>query len=175
MSASILIVNLGVLFAVLESDLGTRKVSAFRVARPLLMAIGIIPLFIEHPATAGAGEALELALTGLGILFGIFASTRLMRIGYDYDPGRVVSRAGVTYGLFWSTIIGARLLFTYGANHWYTSQLVHWMSSNGISADALTDSLIFMALAMAVTRTLRLVVGRMHSRPANGGTLAVQS
>ena len=62
MSASILIVNLAVLLVVLESDLGTRKVSAFRIARPLLMALGIVLLFIEHPATAGPGEALELAL-----------------------------------------------------------------------------------------------------------------
>ena len=53
MSASILIVNLAVLLVVLESDLGTRKVSAFRIARPLLMALGIVLLFIEHPATAG--------------------------------------------------------------------------------------------------------------------------
>ncbi len=175
MSASILIVNLAVLLAVLESDLGTRKVGAFRIARPLLMAIAIVPLFIEHPATAGSGEVLELALTGLGVLFGIIASTRLLRIGYDHSSGRVVSRAGVAYGLFWSAIIGARLLFTYGANHWYTSQLVHWMSTNGISADALTDGLIFMALAMAVTRTGRLALGRVHTRSAHGRTLAVQS
>ena len=87
----------------------------------------------------------------------------------------MVSRAGIAYGLFWSTIIGARLLFTYGANHWYTSQLVHWLSTNGISANALTDGLIFMALAMAVTRTLRLVAGRVHTPSSNGRTLAVQS
>jgi hypothetical protein len=175
MSASVLIVNLAVLVAVLESDLGTRKVGAFRVVRPLLMAMGIVPLFIQHPATAGSGEAIELALAGLGVLFGIFASTRLMRVGYDDSRRRVASRAGVAYGVFWSAIIGARLLFTYGANHWYSSQLLHWMSTSGISADALTDGLIFMALAMTVTRTLRLVVGRVHTHSSNGQTLAVQS
>ena len=120
MSASILIVNLAVLLAVLASDLGTRKVGGFRIARPLLIAFGIVPLFIEHPATAGSGEALELALTGLGVLLGIIASTRLMRINYDATKGRVVSQAGIAYGLFWCAIIGARLLFTYGANHWFT-------------------------------------------------------
>ena len=39
------------------------------------------------------------------------------------------------------------------------------MSTNGISADALTDGLIFMALAMAVTRTVRLVVARGTPSP----------
>ena len=87
----------------------------------------------------------------------------------------MVSRAGVAYGLFWCAVIGARLVFTYGANHWYTSALVHWMSTNGISADALTDGLIFMAIAMAVTRTLRLAVGRVHARSSDRAELAVQS
>ena len=41
------------------------------------------------------------------------------------------------------------------------------MSTNGISADALTDGLIFMALAMAVTRTGRLALGRVHTRSAH--------
>lgn len=174
MSASILIVNLAVLLAVLESDLGTRKVGAFRIARPLLMAFGIVPLFVQHPATAGAGEALELALTGLGALLGTIASARLMRVGYDVGGDRPVIRAGVAYGLFWGVVIGARLLFTYGANHWYASALAHWMSTNGISADALTDGLIFMAIAMALARTLRLVTGRAHTRSSNRGELAVQ-
>jgi hypothetical protein len=175
MSASVLILNLAVLLAVLESDLGTRKVSVFRIARPLLMAIGIVPLFIEHPATAGPGEALELALTGLGALLGVVASVRLMRVDHDVARGRVVSRAGAAYGLFWCAVIGARILFTYGANNWFTASLAHWMSSNGISVDALTDGLIFMAVAMAVARTLRLAVARLRARSVNRGELAVQA
>jgi hypothetical protein len=175
MSASVLIVNLAVLLAVLESDLGTRKVGGLRIARPLLLAFGIVPLFIEHPATAGSGEALELALTGLGALLGIMASTRLMRVNFDAAKGYVVSQAGAAYGLFWCAVIGARLLFTYGANHWYTDALAHWMSTNGISVDALTDGLIFMAIAMTLTRTIRLMVGRGHTLSSNRGELAAQS
>jgi hypothetical protein len=146
-----------------------------RIARPLLLAFGIVPLFIEHPATAGSGEALELALTGLGALLGIMASTRLMRVNFDAAKGYVVSQAGAAYGLFWCAVIGARLLFTYGANHWYTDALAHWMSTNGISVDALTDGLIFMAIAMTLTRTIRLMVGRGHTLSSNRGELAAQS
>jgi hypothetical protein len=164
MSSSVLIVNLVVLFAVLEADLGRRTVSRFRILRPLLMVGGLVPMFVERPATSGNGEILELVLTGLGVLLGLLAATGLMRISFDGAKERVTSSAGVGYGMFWSAIIGGRLAFTYGANHWYATQLGHWMATNHVSVDALTDSLIFMAIAMAVTRTIRLGVGRSQVR-----------
>jgi hypothetical protein len=169
----VLIVNIAVLFAVLEADLGRRKISTFRILRPLFLAAGIIPLFISHPATAGNGEVLEIVLTVLGVLLGIAAAGGLMKISFDDASQRVVSTAGLAYGAFWTFIIGARLLFTYGANHWFTAQLAHWMTTNGISVDALTDALIFMAVAMAVARTLRLAIGRTQVRHLAAPQLAV--
>jgi hypothetical protein len=169
MPTDVLIVNLAVLFAVLEADLGRRKIGTFRILRPMLMAAGIIPLFIAHPATAGNGEVLEIALTGLGVLLGLVAARGLMKISFDTAKQQAVSVAGWAYGAFWCCIIGLRLLFTYGANHWYTTPLTHWMTTNGVTVDALTDALIFMAVAMAITRSLRLAVGRAnvqhHSAP----------
>jgi hypothetical protein len=161
---NVLIVNIAVLFAVLEADLGRRTISTFRILRPLFLAAGIIPLFIAHPATAGNGEILEIALAGLGALLGVVAAAGLMKVSFDDVSQKSVSTAGAAYGVFWTAIIGARLLFTYGANHWYNTQLGHWMVTNGITVDALTDALIFMAVAMAVTRTLRLAVGRNQVR-----------
>jgi hypothetical protein len=176
MSSSVLIVNIAVLFAVLEADLGRRRVTKLRILRPLLMVGGLVPIFVDRPATAGTGELLELVLTGLGVLLGLFAATRLMRISFDEAKQRVTSSAGVGYAFFWCAIIGARLAFTYGANHWYTTQLAHWMATNGVSVDALTDSLIFMAIAMAVTRTIRLAVARSPMRNHAGAPrLGVQA
>ena len=96
-----------------------------------------------------------------------------MKVSFDDASQRCVSTAGAAYGAFWVAIIGARLLFTYGANHWYNTQLGHWMVTNGITVDALTDALIFMAVAMAVTRTLRLAVGRTQVRRQSAHELAV--
>jgi hypothetical protein len=173
MPTDVLIVNLAVLFAVLEADLGRRKVSTFRILRPMLLAAGIIPLFIAHPATAGNGEILELVLTGLGVLLGVVGATGLMKISFDEVSQKCVSTAGAAYGAFWVFIIGARLLFTYGANHWYTAPLTHWMMTNGISLDALTDALIFMAIAMSIARSLRLAAGRNQVRRQSTHELAV--
>ena len=173
MPTDVLIVNIAVLFAVLEADLGRRKVTSFRILRPLLLAAAIIPLFIVHPATAGNGEILEVALAGLGVLLGVVAAGGLMKVDFDDATQGCVSSAGWAYGAFWAAVIGARLLFTYGADNWYHSQLGHWMATNGVSTDALTDALIFMAVAMAVTRTLRLAVGRAQVRRQSAHQLAV--
>ena len=96
-----------------------------------------------------------------------------MKISFDDVSQKCVSTAGTAYGALWVAVIGARLLFTYGANHWFTTQLGHWMLTNGVSVDALTDSLIFMALAMAITRTVRLAVGRTQLRHQTSTELAV--
>jgi hypothetical protein len=173
MPTNVLIVNLAVLVAVLEADLGRRKISTFRILRPLLLAAGLVPLFIVHPATAGNGELLEIVLSALGVLFGLAASGGLMKIDFDQAKQQAVSRAGIAYGAFWCGIIGARLLFTYGANHWYATQLGHWMASSGVTVDALTDGLIFMAVAMSVARSLRLATGRRHVRSHSPRQLAV--
>lgn len=164
MSTSVLIVNLTVLFAVLEADLGRRKITAMRILRPVLAALGIVPLFIKSPAASGNGLVLELALTALGLILGLVASAGLLRIKAGATPRKASSVAGLGYAAFWCVVVGARLLFTYGSNHWYGSQLGHWMLTNHVSLNALTDALIFMALAMALSRTSRLAVARRQAR-----------
>src|SRR5580698_839140 len=110
MPTDVLIVNIAVLFAVLEADLGRRKISTFRILRPLFLAAGIVPLFVAHPATTGNGEILEIALAGLGALLGVVAAGGLMKVSLDGASDKCVSTAGAAYGVFWVAIIGARLL-----------------------------------------------------------------
>jgi hypothetical protein len=163
MDASVWIINLVVLAAVLESDLGYRKIGSFRLARPLLMAGGIVPLFLKSPASAGNGLALEIAGTGFGILLGLLAGS-LMTVGYNPIKAKVYSRAGFAYAALWTIVIAARLYFVYGSNHIFSAQIGRWMATNHITVDALTDALILMAVGMLVARTGTLIAKAARAR-----------
>lgn len=78
--------------------------------------------------------------------------------------GKPVSRAGTGYTALWALVIGARAAFSYGCVHWFPTQLVHFAIAHQVTEAALTDALVFMAIAMLVTRTLGLAV-----RAANPG------
>lgn len=159
-----MIINGAVLAAVLHNDLGrARKVGSFRILRPLLMAGAVIPLFIDRPVTQGAGLALELAGLAAGLLGGM-AALRLLTVYRDPATGQPASRAGFGYGLLWTLVIGARAAFSYGSYHWFSGPLARWMTVHQVAPAAITDALIFMAVAMVLTRTLGLA-GRAARLP----------
>jgi len=87
---------------------------------------------------------------------------RLMSVYRSPETGRPVSRAGAPYAILWIVIVGARTAFSYGAAHWFSADLVAWAVAHQVSAAAITDGLIFMALAMLIVRTLGLGVRASH-------------
>jgi hypothetical protein len=158
MLTNALIINVLVLFAVLEADLGaTRKVTRLRLLRPLLLAVAIVPLFLGSPQTHGTGLALELGGAVAGILLGLGAAA-LMSVRREPASGRLVTRAGFGYAGLWITVIGARSLFSIGATHWFNHALTTWCAQNNVTGNAITDGLIVMALGMTLTRTLGLAI-----------------
>jgi hypothetical protein len=162
---SALIVDAFVLAAVLEADLGGhRRITTFRLLRPVLIAAAIIPLFLTAVTTHGSGLVFEIALALAGILVGLLAMA-FMTVYRSPKTGGPVSRAGAAYATLWIVVVGARAAFTYGSHHWFDSQLGHWMVSNAITADAITDGLIFMAVTMVLTRTIALSI-RARRLPA---------
>ena len=167
MSVSIWIINLVVLGAVLEADLGHRKITRFRLTRPLVIAAVIAAFWIKGVATSGTGLWVEAAGIGAGIVLGL-AAAALMRV-YASDDGRPYSYAWIPYALLWIAVVGARLWFAYAANHGIRVPLVTWMLAHQLTTSALMDGFIFLALAMVLTRTGSLAV-RSHAlrgtRPA---------
>ncbi len=160
MSASVWIINLVVLTAVLEADLGRRKITWFRLARPVVLAGVIIAFYIKGVAGRGSGLALELALAALGIILGLAAGAifRVFR-----ERGFSWSQAGVAYAALWVLVIGARIGFAYATSHSHHLQV--WLGTHHITSAALTDALIFMAAGMLLARTGTLIV-RARRLPA---------
>jgi hypothetical protein len=148
-----MIVNGVVLAAVLEADLGrARKIGRMRILRPVLTAAAIIPLFVQRPVTSGTGLAVELAAAVAGALGGL-AAIGLMGVYRSPETGKPVSRATTPYAALWIIVVGARAAFSYGSVHWFNAQLTHWCIAHQVTFAAITDGLIFMALAMVLVRT----------------------
>jgi hypothetical protein len=153
-----LLINAAVLAVVLESDLGShRKVTRFRLLRPLIASLLIVPFFIKDTAAGGTGLALEAVLTAAGLLLGLLAASQ-MAVYLSLQTGRPVSRAGLAYALVWAVVMAARTAFSYGSAHWFAAPLGRWMADRLVTADALTDALIFMALAMVLTRVAAIAI-----------------
>jgi hypothetical protein len=151
-----MIVNGVVLATVLASDVDpARKIGRLRLLRPVLAAGVIIPVFLDHPVTHGNGLAGEIAGIAAGLLGGL-AAAALMHVYRSPATEKPVSRAAWPYAIFWTLVIAARAAFSYGAAHWFTGSIVSWATAHQVSLAAVTDGLIFMAVAMVIVRTARL-------------------
>ena len=160
-----LIINAIVLVVVLEADIGGhRRITRFRVLRPILTAAAIIPVYLKGLSTKGTGLVLELALAAAGVLLGL-AATSLMTVYRSPRTYKPVTRAGWGYAGLWIVVIGARSAFSYGSAHWFGPQLGHWMTRQAVTSAALTDALIFMAVGMLLTRTIGMAVRATNLAP----------
>jgi hypothetical protein len=151
-----MVINGAVLVAVLEADVGShRKIGRLRIVRPLLMAGAIVPLYLTALTIHGAGLSLEIVGVVAGLLLGLLANSQML-IYRSPKTGRAASRAGLGYGIVWTLVIGARAAFSYGSSHWFGTQLGSWMSNHNVSVDGVTNTLILMAVAMVLTRTVAM-------------------
>jgi hypothetical protein len=149
-SATQYALNLGLLAFVLWTNLGTRALAPARLLLPLVVVAGVAAGFLGHVPTVGGDVALEATLTVAGLVLGAGAGL-LVRV--DDGPTGPVMRAGAAYAALWILVIGGRMAFAYGADHWFTRQLVTFSIEHRITgADAWTAGFVLMALAMVVTR-----------------------
>jgi len=167
MPASIWIINLVVLAAVLEADLGHRKITRSRLIRPLVIAAVIAAFWIKGVAWSGTGLWVEAAAIGTGIVLGT-AAAALMRV-YTETDGRRYSYAWIPYALLWLAVVGSRLWFAYASYHDIRVPVGTWLFTHQMTVSAFTDAFVFLALAMVLTRTGSLAV---RSRALRGAPAA---
>jgi len=106
----------------------------------------------------GAGKT-----TLIRVLLGLTAVS-LMSVRREPASGRLVTRAGAAYAALWIAVIAARSCFSIGAVHWFNHPLATWMAHHQVTGAAITDTLIIMAVAMTLARTLGLAVRANQSR-----------
>ncbi|WP_179956933.1 hypothetical protein [Amycolatopsis anabasis] len=149
---SALITSVTVLAVVLIGDLGRRRVTAWRLLRPLLAVAVVVAIFVRSFPHDGNDVALQVIGVAAGLALGAIGGC-MLRVGADREAG-VYTIGGAGYASFWIAVFAARLAFTYGSEHWFPEALVRFCVDYEISgADPITNALVFMALAMVLART----------------------
>jgi hypothetical protein len=167
MTTPMYLLNLGLLAFVLWANLGTRTVTRARMALPVLLVLAAGAAFLRNVPTAGHDVALEAAGVGAGVLLGVAAGA-LVRVDRD-SVGRPVMRAGAAYAALWVAVIGGRMLFAYGADHWFPAAIGRFSMTHQITgADAWTAAFILLSLSMVLARvaTSAVLIALAGRRPA---------
>jgi len=148
---AIYLLSLGILAFVLKTGLGTRELDRRRFTLPLAVVAVVGALYLRAiPASAGDIKLITV-IGAAGVLLGLAAGA-LMKVR-PADDGSLVTVAGTSYAAIWIAAIGSRLLFAYGASHWFAPEIASFSRSAGIDGSAAyTAAFVVMALAMVLTR-----------------------
>lgn len=153
MSSDQYLLNVALLGYILWSNLGTRVVTGRRFLIPLVIVAVAGTGYLRHLPALGNDRRLEMAGIVAGVVFGVIAASQV-RAGRNAE-GRVTTTAGAGFAALWILVIGGRMLFAYGAQHWFASAMTTFSIQHRISgADAWTAAFVLMALAMLATRVL---------------------
>jgi hypothetical protein len=152
MTATEYLLNASLLVFVLYSNLGSHPVTRKSMIRPLVLVTLIGSAFLGNIPGAGNDHLLEGAGLVIGVALGI-ASALLVRVRRTSNG--VVATAGTGFAALWIAAVSGRVLFAYGADHWFSGALVSFSRAHDItSSTAWADGFVLMALAMVVTRVL---------------------
>jgi hypothetical protein len=168
MTTSQYVLNATILVWILRANLGSHVLTPRRVLLPLAAAAIAGYFYLQDLPTAGNDLVMEAVGLAAGIAFGLL-SALLVRV-HRTDRGVVVT-AGAAFAALWVAVIGGRMVFAYGSDHWYTDAVVRFSIQHDITgADAWTSAFVLMALAMVATRVVATGLTAARTRP--GLTLA---
>lgn len=166
MSSAQYALNVGLLVYILGSNLGTRRLSRARLLLPVALVGAAAWFFLRDLPTLGNDVQLELAGAGAGVALGVVAGL-LVRVRQDHS-GAAVTYAGWAYAVLWVAVIGGRMAFAYGAEHWFPVAIGRFSVTHRITgADAWTAAFVLMALTMVLVRVV-VTAGRARAAGSVG-------
>lgn len=160
-----------ILTIVLATDLGRRRITTLRMLRSIIAVAVVVAIFVHSFPTVGDNDvSLQLVGVGVGVICGLIAGV-LLPAHKDATSGELYTIGGIGYALVWIVLSSARVIFVYGAEHWYPVGLIKFSIDYGISGqDTYSNAFIFMALAMVLTRTAVLLAKMRKLRTQDDGS-----
>ncbi|MEV4807841.1 hypothetical protein AB0K18_48295 [Nonomuraea sp. NPDC049421] len=158
-----------ILIIILATDLGRRRVTVMRMARSVIAVAVVIGIFVHSFPTQGNDLSLQLVGIGTGLICGLVAAALLP--AYQSASGELYTVGGLGYALVWVVLSAGRVVFAYGAEHWFAEELVRFSIDYRISGpDTYANTFVFMSLAMVLARTGVLLA---RARRLNAAPLTV--
>ncbi|WP_433432422.1 hypothetical protein [Nonomuraea sp. CA-141351] len=155
-----------ILLIILATDLGQRRITTMRMLRSVIAVAVIIAIFVHSLPTQGNDLSLQLVGIGTGLICGLIAGALLP--AYRRESGELYTVGGIGYALVWIVLSAGRVVFAYGAEHWFAEGLVRFSIDYQISgADTYANAFVFMSLTMVLTRTAVLMT-KMRKLKARG-------
>src|SRR3954470_21366496 len=158
------LISLGILTFVLITGLGTHEFTGRRVLRPVVIVLAVAAFYLHLFPTEGNDVRLVLvglaAGTVLGVVSGLF-----VRVHRDPATSKVVTTAGFGFAAIWIAVTVGRMLFIFGADHWFTADLVTFSRTHLITgADAWTAAFVVLSVAMVLSRLVVVAIGAARIR-----------
>jgi hypothetical protein len=152
MTMTELLLNLGILAFVLRTGLGTRPLTRRRFTLPIAIVAAVGFTFLRTVPTSGHDVSLDVVLGLAGIALGVVAGS-VMSVYRNGPEGPIVTRAGAAYATVWTAVIGGRILFAYGSNHWFAPQIASFSEAHALTGtSAWTAAFVIMAMSMVMAR-----------------------
>jgi hypothetical protein len=151
MSTAQYALNGALLLFILGTNLGTRRLSLRRLVLPVVLVVVAGSFFLRDVPTVGHDMQLEAVGVVAGAVLGVIAGL-LLRVQRHPD-GTVTTSAGTAYAALWVAVIGGRVVFAYGADHWFGRAVGEFSRAQQITgAGAWTAAFVLMALTMVAAR-----------------------
>ena len=170
MSTAQYVLNAALLLFILGTNLGTRRLSMRRLILPLVLVAAAGSLFLRDVPTVGHDVQLEAVGVVAGLVLGVVAGL-LLRVQRRPD-GTVVTSAGAAYAALWVAVVGGRVVFAYGTDHWFGRSIGEFSRAQQITgAGAWTAAFVLMALTMVAARVA--VTAATAARTGRGRSMTV--